>query len=80
MYALAAAGQAGVERALEDLRAEIERDMKLMGCWSVEQLGREKQLEVQMSDGEATRMTDPAPQWSNSKVVAGLKRRELELS
>jgi L-lactate dehydrogenase (cytochrome) len=29
LYALAAAGQAGVERALENLRAEIERDMKL---------------------------------------------------
>jgi len=28
LYALAAAGQAGVERALENLRAEIERDMK----------------------------------------------------
>ena len=31
LYALAAAGQAGVERALARLRAEIERDMKLMG-------------------------------------------------
>ena len=29
LYALAAARQAGVERALENLRAEIERDMKL---------------------------------------------------
>jgi L-lactate dehydrogenase (cytochrome) len=40
LYALAAAGQAGVERALENLRAEIERDMKLMGCRSVDQLSR----------------------------------------
>jgi L-lactate dehydrogenase (cytochrome) len=40
LYALAAAGQAGVERALENLRAEIERDMKLMGCRSVDQLKR----------------------------------------
>ena len=31
-----------------------------------------------MSDGEAKRMTDPA-QWSDSKDVAGLKRRALEL-
>lgn len=31
LYALAAAGQAGVERTLGNLRAEIERDMKLMG-------------------------------------------------
>jgi hypothetical protein len=38
LYALAAAGQAGVERALANLRAEIERDMKLMGCRSVDQL------------------------------------------
>ena len=28
-----------------------------------------------MSDGEAKRMTDPAPQWSDSKDVAGLKGR-----
>jgi FMN-dependent dehydrogenase len=41
LYALAAAGQAGVERALENLRAEIERDMKLMGCGSVDQLSRD---------------------------------------
>ena len=41
LYALAAAGQAGVERALENLRAEIERDMKLMGCRSVDQLSRD---------------------------------------
>jgi L-lactate dehydrogenase (cytochrome) len=40
LYALAAAGQAGVERALGNLRAEIERDMKLMGCQSVDQLSR----------------------------------------
>src|SRR6478609_4376788 len=41
LYALAAAGQPGVERALEHLRAEIERDMKLMGCRSVDQLSRD---------------------------------------
>ena len=33
-----------------------------------------------MSDGEAKRMTDPAPQWSDSKDVAGLKRRKLEVT
>ena len=38
LYALAAAGQAGVERALKNLHVEIERDMKLMGCRSVDQL------------------------------------------
>lgn len=41
LYALAAAGQAGVERALGNLQAEIERDMKLMGCRSVEGLSRD---------------------------------------
>ena len=41
LYALAAAGQAGVEKALENLRTEIERDMKLMGCRSVDQLSRD---------------------------------------
>ncbi|MCP4185799.1 MAG: alpha-hydroxy-acid oxidizing protein [Hyphomicrobiales bacterium] len=41
LYALAAAGQPGVERALGLMRAEIERDMKLMGCTSVPQLSAE---------------------------------------
>lgn len=41
LYPLAAAGQAGVERALGQLRTEIERDMKLMGCKSVAELTRE---------------------------------------
>jgi L-lactate dehydrogenase (cytochrome) len=40
LYALAAAGQAGVERALANFRAEIERGMKLMGARSVDDLGR----------------------------------------
>src|SRR6266542_2035139 len=41
LYALAAAGQTGVEKALQNLRTEIERDMKLMGCRSVDQLSRD---------------------------------------
>jgi L-lactate dehydrogenase (cytochrome) len=40
LFPLAAAGQAGVERALGLMRAELERDMKLMGCTSVGQLNR----------------------------------------
>ena len=40
LYALAAAGQAGVEKALANMRAEIERDMKLMGARSLADLGR----------------------------------------
>lgn len=41
LYPLAAAGQAGVERALSLMKAEIERDMRLMGCSSVKDLTRE---------------------------------------
>lgn len=40
LYPLAAAGQAGVERALTLMKAEIERDMRLMGCSSVRDLTR----------------------------------------
>ena len=40
LFPLAAAGQAGVERALGLMREELERDMKLMGCTSVRQLSR----------------------------------------
>jgi len=40
LFPLAAAGQAGVERALGLMRTEIERDMKLMGCRSISQLSR----------------------------------------
>jgi L-lactate dehydrogenase (cytochrome) len=41
LFPLAAAGQAGVERALGLMRAEIEQDMKLMGYTSISQLDRE---------------------------------------
>lgn len=41
LYALAAAGQPGVERALTKLRDEIERGMKLMGAKSVADLSRD---------------------------------------
>ena len=41
LFPLAAAGQAGVERALELMKIELERDMRLMGCTSVDQLTRE---------------------------------------
>ncbi len=40
LFPLAAAGGAGVERALGLMRAELERDMRLMGCTSVKQLSR----------------------------------------
>jgi L-lactate dehydrogenase (cytochrome) len=41
LYALAAAGQPGVEKALGNLRTEIERDMKLMGVTKVSDLSRQ---------------------------------------
>lgn len=41
LYALAAAGQAGVEKTLSNFRAEIERGMKLMGAQSVADLTRQ---------------------------------------
>jgi len=40
LYALAAAGQPGVEKALELMRLEIERDMRLMGAGSISELTR----------------------------------------
>ena len=40
LYALAAAGQLGVERALELMKQEIERDMRLMGVSSISELSR----------------------------------------
>ena len=39
LYALGAAGFAGVERAMSLLRSEIERDMLLMGCSTLSELG-----------------------------------------
>src|SRR3546814_1754829 len=41
LYALAAAGEAGVDRAVRLLRAEIERGMKLMGAKNLADLGRD---------------------------------------
>lgn len=40
LFALAAAGQIGVERALELMTAELQRDMKLMGKTSINQLNK----------------------------------------
>ena len=41
LYALAAAGQGGVERALELMKLEIERDMRLMGVTRLGDLNRD---------------------------------------
>jgi L-lactate dehydrogenase (cytochrome) len=40
LFPLAAAGQDGVERALGQMRNELERGMKLMGCNAISQLSR----------------------------------------
>ena len=42
LFALAAGGQKGVEKILENMKAEITRDMKLMGCKNVGELNRSK--------------------------------------
>jgi L-lactate dehydrogenase (cytochrome) len=42
LYALAAAGQDGVERAIGILKDEIERGMQLMGVTAVDQLNRDR--------------------------------------
>lgn len=41
LYPLAAAGQPGVERALGLMKSELERDMKLMGKTSIDQLSKD---------------------------------------
>lgn len=41
LFPLSAAGQAGVERALDLMKAELERDMRLMGCSSISELSRD---------------------------------------
>tara|TARA_A200000159_G_scaffold83186_2_gene76939 strand:+ start:12855 stop:14048 length:1194 start_codon:yes stop_codon:yes gene_type:complete len=41
LYALAAAGEKGVERAMKLMVAEIERDMRLMGCSCISELNRD---------------------------------------
>ena len=40
LYSLAAAWQPGVEKALQNLRTEIERDMKLLGVTNIAQIDR----------------------------------------
>lgn len=39
-YGLAAAGEAGVTRALQILRADLERNLRLLGCTSIAELDR----------------------------------------
>jgi L-lactate dehydrogenase (cytochrome) len=57
LFPLAAAGERGVERALEIMRFELERDMKLMGCASINQLSRKNlRFRATPSAAQATAM------------------------
>ncbi|MEO0370181.1 MAG: alpha-hydroxy acid oxidase [Pseudomonadota bacterium] len=56
LYPLAAAGQAGVERALGLMRSEIERDMKLMGVTRIDQLSRANLRSKDLHDTPQTRL------------------------
>ena len=42
LFALAAGGQKGIEKTLENMKEEIYRDMTLMGCKTVSELNRSK--------------------------------------
>jgi len=42
LFALAAGGQKGVEKILENMKTEINRDMKLMGCKNLNELNSSK--------------------------------------
>lgn len=67
LYALAAAGQLGVERALTLLRDEIERDMILMGCANLAELTRAKITYPGRSSGAADAAASAGP---DIRVVA----------
>jgi isopentenyl diphosphate isomerase/L-lactate dehydrogenase-like FMN-dependent dehydrogenase len=56
-YGLAAAGQAGVARALEILRADLERTLKLLGCPSITELNR-SYVDVPRTWHELTRVAN----------------------
>ncbi len=42
LFALAAGGEKGVEKILENMKIEINRDMKLMGCKNIGELNSSK--------------------------------------
>jgi L-lactate dehydrogenase (cytochrome) len=57
-YGLAAAGQAGVARALEILRADLDRTLKLLGCRSVGELNP-SYVDLPRTWHELTRVANP---------------------
>jgi isopentenyl diphosphate isomerase/L-lactate dehydrogenase-like FMN-dependent dehydrogenase len=56
-YGLAAAGEAGVVRALEILRADLDRTLKLLGCRSITELNR-SYVDVPRTWHELTRVAN----------------------
>jgi L-lactate dehydrogenase (cytochrome) len=42
LFSLAAGGQAGVERVLQNMHDELKRNMLLMGCKNLQQLNQSK--------------------------------------
>lgn len=70
LYGLGAGGQAGVERVLEILKAEVETAMRLLGCEKVEQLGARhvnaRAVERDVYDGSAG--LEKLEMWVRSKL------------
>ena len=59
-YGLAAAGEAGVARAIELLRADVIRTLKLLGCKSVKELDR-SYIDVPREWPVASALVNPMP-------------------
>jgi L-lactate dehydrogenase (cytochrome) len=70
-YGLAAAGEQGVARAIEILRHDLIRTLKLLGCGSVTELNPSY---VQVPAGWAM----PGRQWTHLSVRAGGADRSFE--
>ena len=68
LYGLAAAGQPGVEKALSNLRREIERDMKLMGVTNVSQLTRDMLRFRSTADFRTRRFGDLGDRRANAGI------------
>ncbi len=46
LFGLAAGGEAGVARVLEQLKSEVERDLALLGCTSLDQIGPQHVMDL----------------------------------
>jgi L-lactate dehydrogenase (cytochrome) len=61
LYGLAAGGYTGVAHALEILRSELERDMALIGCPSLDDIGRHTLADICQGVGERLEGHRPTP-------------------